>query len=400
MHVLERYALSTGAKIKSPYIYESYYPLPPELSKYITIHPFSHPSKSYDHWNEVVEILLPYLKKENINILQIGKPDETRLSHCFSTENTTINQVAYIINHSMLHVGINAFPIHLANNYNKKIVGLYSHVLAAHQGPYWKDDEKHILLEPERKNGEKPCYSHEEVPKSINSISPEKIAKAVCDLLGIEFDYKYETLSIGDGYRNDLIDIIPNTSPSQYAIVGRPHFNHARIRMDLEFNELGLVENLTQAEGKVTIVTNNPINPHIIRKYHEKINAINFIFDEETKDEEPFIEIANGLGVKNVAFVTYLPEEKYNEIKLKYMDFVMLNTFKHFEIKDAKLKNTEDIYIKSSKRILSNGKIYPNHYSYKNNQPINSLDKILIPIKEDKMFWRDLDYYILLKKKD
>ena len=394
MHVLERFALSTGAKIKSPFIYESFYPN--FLDKYITMHPFSHPSKSYDHWNEVVEILLPYLSSKNISVLQIGENKDSRIANSYSANQSTINQTAYIINHSLLHMGIDAFPIHVANKYGKKIVGLYSHVLPSHHGPYWGNSEDHILLQPERKSGEKPSYSHEEIPKSINTILPEKIAESVCKLLDIDFDYEYVTKKLNDQYKSDLIDVVPNTCPSEYGV----QFPEIRVRMDLEHNEQGLVKILKEAQGKVRIVTNNPINLNIINSFKEKINGLIFVFDEHTQNEDNFIIVANSLGIEMTAFVSYLPIEQSNKIKLKYMDFILLNTFEHFTFKDSGLETTENMYCKSSKRILDKGKIYPNFYSYKKDEPVSSLDKVIVPVKEDDLFWRDLDYYAILEKKN
>ena len=61
MHLIERYASACGVKISRPYIYDKYFPLP--FDKYITFQPYSkYDSKNYDYWDEVILLILPYLK--------------------------------------------------------------------------------------------------------------------------------------------------------------------------------------------------------------------------------------------------------------------------------------------------------------------------------------------------
>ena len=67
MHLVETYALSCGAKIDKPLIYEKYFPLP--QVKYITFQPFSGaPSKNYDFWQQVIDILFPILQNKDISL--------------------------------------------------------------------------------------------------------------------------------------------------------------------------------------------------------------------------------------------------------------------------------------------------------------------------------------------
>jgi len=81
MHLLERYALGCGAKIDKPFIYDKYFPLP--IEKYITLQPFSkYSSKCYDYWDEVVDILNPFVKKFGVAIVQIGGPNESNIEGC------------------------------------------------------------------------------------------------------------------------------------------------------------------------------------------------------------------------------------------------------------------------------------------------------------------------------
>lgn len=81
MHILEQYALSCGLKIDEPYIYEKYFPIPHE--RYITFSPFGKfNSSKYSYWQEVIDLLSPILKKENIHIVQIGNQNERGYQNC------------------------------------------------------------------------------------------------------------------------------------------------------------------------------------------------------------------------------------------------------------------------------------------------------------------------------
>ena len=86
MHLIEQYALSCGVKIDKPHIETGFYPVPVE--KYITLHASSgmH-AKNYDYYNDVVELLIPYLNKEKIYIIQIGQSEDQKINNCINPMN-------------------------------------------------------------------------------------------------------------------------------------------------------------------------------------------------------------------------------------------------------------------------------------------------------------------------
>ena len=94
MHLAERYATACGVKIDKPYIYENFFPIP--VKKYISFQPFSkYPSKKYDYWDEVRDIILSYLQKEEIRIIYIGAKNEKHLENFINlTGQTSISQAA------------------------------------------------------------------------------------------------------------------------------------------------------------------------------------------------------------------------------------------------------------------------------------------------------------------
>ena len=253
MHLLTRYGLSTGVKIGKPFILNKFFPIAD--FQYITFHPFSkYQSKCYDYWQDVLDIIFPYLNKKNIKIIQIGAKGEQLLRGIYNTVGqTSIPQCSYIISHALLHLGADSFATHIASGSNKKIVAIYSNNFANAVRPYWTKNEDCVLIEPDRKES-KPSFSAEEHPKSINSIKPEDIAKGVLKLLEIELDYPYLTFNFGANYHNKFIENIPNQviNPSGFGI------DSIVIRMDFYFDETCLEEQLKIS--KCCIVTNIPIN--------------------------------------------------------------------------------------------------------------------------------------------
>jgi len=157
MHLVETYATNCGLKIDKPYIYDKFFPVSAE--KYITLQPFSKPSKSYDFWQEVVDQVKPFLDDFNIEIVQIGAKGEGDINGCLHTQGqTSIAQCSYIVKNSMLHVGVDSFAAHIASGFGKKIVCLYSNSNINNVKPFWTKNEDCILIEPDRK-GKKPIYS-------------------------------------------------------------------------------------------------------------------------------------------------------------------------------------------------------------------------------------------------
>ena len=108
MHLVEAYATNCGLKIDKPYMYEKFFPL--NVDKYITLHPYTKPAKSYDYWQEVVNLLIPKLEEQEIRIIQIGAKDEPRLIGTgYTSGQTNMNQIAYLLKGSLLHLGADSY---------------------------------------------------------------------------------------------------------------------------------------------------------------------------------------------------------------------------------------------------------------------------------------------------
>lgn len=391
MHLVERYALSCGAEIDIPHIYEKYFPI--GIDKYITLHTTSKDAKNYDYWQEVVDILLPILNKENIGIVQIGSKDEKPLIGCYLTlGQTTINQTAYIIQKGLLHVGTDSFPVHMAGHFDKPLVALYSNNWAACVKPYWGDPSRQILMEPDRTEL-KPSFSLQEFPKRINSFKPEKIAENVCSLLKIPFDYPYETLCIGDQFNNSVLENAPNQ------VVNPADFNtdNILVRMDYHFDETNLATQLSMC--KCSVVTDRPINPNILAQF--KPHVIELQYEITNDSSADFVKILQQLGLRFTLF-SFLAEDEVEKQRIKFMDYGLIHTQPLGVPKECEGLDYTKLLFKSNKFTLSNRQIFASRYSLLNKTPIPNIGSHLCPIttlENIDVLWREKRHLRIVKLK-
>lgn len=394
MHLLETYALNCGAKIDKPYIYEQYYPLGEE--KYITIQPYSrYAGKQYIYWAEVINYIFPYLEKEGIKIVQLGDKEDKPVPRSIWTQgSTSLNQCAYILSHSMLHVGVDSFAAHMASGYGKKIVSLYSTTFLENSKPYWSEDEDFVGLEPDRAE-RKPSFQLEDKGKqAINEIKPEQIADRILQMLGIESKIKFETLRLGEQYTKTYIHVVP----SSIAALDQ-QISFIVCRMDLDFNEPNLFQQLSRSQ-KVSIITDKPINKNLLLQRMDNIQDIVYLMRDNNDIE--FVDFLHKQKV-NYVLVTKLKDKKLRDLKLKYLDYNFIfekqeNYSKRKEILEVGMGN---LYYKSNIRILKDGKYYPSVAALKKNQPLEDLfDSDVYKAIDSKYFWEDLEDFYLLKKID
>ena len=366
MHLIEAYALSCGVKIDKPFILESFFPLP--LEKYISLQPFSKPSKNYDYWQEVINLILPHLIENNISIVQIGADKEPILQNCYSVVGQTdIKQAAYIIKNSLLHVGADSFGVHIASGYDKKIVALYSNNNINNVKPYWSKEEDVILLEPKRNS--KPNYSLDENPKSINAIEPEKIAKSILQMLRIDNNLNImQTVYTGKLYNNKIFHVVPN-----HVVERSPIINNCVVRMDLDFNEQNLNQQLKLMP--CIIASNKPISLDILKENKSNILGVNYFVEDESSIE--FVKNLKNLNIKYQLY-SYLPKDKVNSYKLSYIDYgIIINiNLKHPEIENKiKQHMDKEIFYKSNNLILSKGEVFLSEKAFFDNKPVQNINE-------------------------
>ena len=79
MHILESYALTCGAKVDTPYVYEQFLALP--FEKYVVFADFR-----YEYYQEVVDIIYPKLKEKNINIIHLSKASPKKYKNTYKEQ--------------------------------------------------------------------------------------------------------------------------------------------------------------------------------------------------------------------------------------------------------------------------------------------------------------------------
>jgi hypothetical protein len=382
MHILEQYSLASGVKIKKPYIYEKFFPV--TADKYITFHPSSKPSKTYDYWQEVINLISPILNEKGIKIIQLGQDKEKVYSGVLSLVGlTNINQTAFILRDSILHFGADSFPTHIASGYGKKIVALYSNNYVNCVKPFFGNSKDHVLLEPKRKT--KPNFSFEEFPKTINTIKPESIAEHILKLLEIAHNKSIETLYFGTEYNNMRLEMVPNqiVNPKQF------NSNNIVVRMDLEHNENFLNEQLQVCQ--CFIITDKPISENLIINNKKNIARI---FYEIKKEND--INFANFLAYNNIPYqlFTYLQDESLKSIKLKYLDQEAITEMPTDLKQKTGIQYTSNTFYKSNKRLISNGKIYLSESSLKNGTEAKQIAEPVIDCPE---FWREVENFWIFR---
>jgi hypothetical protein len=399
MHILESLALSAGAKIDRPDIYEKFIPLPFDENKlkYIVLTPYSSiNSKNYELWNEVVAILSPALNKEKIRIVQAGKGNQPKIAGVsYVSGSTDANQLAYLIKRSELYVGPDELGMHIASALGKKIVALFGPYMPSHTGPYWSD-EKDVKILNETKEGVPISYSPAEKNKRVNLINPESIAQAVCDSLGIELSYDYKTIFIGTDYPFSRLELIP------YSYINNIHelgVDSIIVRMDLEHSESVLEKQLSMSP--CSVVLDKEVNTDILTKYASNISEIIYFVDENT--DTGYLQKLKDQGIK-FNITSRLTGKDLNKIKLRYLDFVQIIEIPFGLRKSVEklINGKEDkIFYKNSSLTVNRTSLYTSKcHDTKLNPPLRTLDDRLTPrpIIDNDEFWKELNSMILLEK--
>jgi hypothetical protein len=381
MHILESYALACGAKINDCFIYEEFCPLPQE--RYISIQTSSTiDSLNYSYWQDVINEIEPHLTKAGIKIIQIGDLIGRGINEAIDYRGkASPNHLAYIIRHSVLHLGPDDYAVHLAGHYNRPLVALYGPTYPENTGPYFGDKNNQILLKAYELTGHKPSMSAQEAERSLDAIKPEDIADAVLKLLRLSSGGVYKTVHIGARYgRESIADFLPNQIAN-----GRAS-DIFDIRMDVLFNEAVLAEQLKR--NKCRIFTDKPISLDIIKSLKPNIDSIYYFIGKN--DSPEFVKAIADLGIK-LALMSHLTPSEIHDKKIKYYEFGSINQIPlpSGNIIEA-LRGTEGLLYKSCQTVYSNGKRYASFAAEK--LKIESGGEFQ-PVIDTPDFWRDAENF-------
>lgn len=372
MHLSTLYARDLGVYPKKPIIKEHFFPLPCE--KYITFHNSEKiQSKAYSYWKEVFDIIKPFLKSQDIKIVQVGTKEDKEVHGVdFCINNTTYKQSFFLIKNAILHVGIDSSPVHVAAAFNKPTVSIYGHTYAQTCSPLWNEKKK--IIESHR-NGNKPSFSLEETVKTIDMINPEEIAQAILDLLGFNQTLSYKTIHIGSNFLQKEINLIPSRDFSVFDADDAD----INVRLDMRHDEKFLFKVLVNYKNPINIFCSKPIsNFNHLMNFKQKINKVNYYSDEFDKD---FIDLLKSNVFKLNLFCT--SKDNLDDQRLKFFD----NEIDYFNPKEQALENKEKYYnlIGESFKIKT-GRIY-----LCDNDKFKTLGENI----EDWKFWLDFNHMMI-----
>tara|TARA_Y100000034_G_scaffold21390_1_gene24622 strand:+ start:3063 stop:4235 length:1173 start_codon:yes stop_codon:yes gene_type:complete len=389
MHLIEQLALSTGVKIDKPFIETSYYPL--SFDKYIVLENGSEiKSRVYGMWPDIITEIKPYLNDRKIAIIQIGDVKDELIPSTYDLRGrTTIKQNAYLLRKSLLHCSTNDFLLDVAASFNVPVVAMYGGTFADIAKPYWGDKSKHIILESHR-NGNKPTFLADENPRTINLIHPEDIAYSILKLLDIKPTSEIETKFIGNLYTTNILEAVPNFSPPRSFDPGLI----INLRMDYHFD----LQNMLSwgSSRKVNIFTNKIIDLNYLNAI--KNNIVGFQQEVCMDLNQKYLNILKNLKVPCDLFTKN--ERALGKLRMKYFDNKIIlkkePTFEDLKKANKSFVFSGDLYCKSNKLLLSNGKKYLNKYDFFTDREYKGEDHKII---NDSRFWEEQDYLRIYEKK-
>lgn len=383
MHLIENLSLRSGLKIDKPSVEELFFPIVPE--KYITIHTEDHQSKQWDHIQSCIDLLRPILDKENIVIVEIGY-NQVPLRGVMSVKNvTTLNQAAYIIKNSLLHIGTEGLFIQMASAFNSPLISLFSNTSIEYAGPRWGDGDNEILIESHIPKGKR-SYSAQENPKSINSIFPEEIAGKALDLLGVQHDLMdYTPLYSGKTSFLPCIEVVPDFEPN--------HLFHPRtllnVRMDYSFNETHLPHFANQR--KIAIISDKPISRSALDFIRPSLEHFFFIVSPDSD-----LEYATQIKAAGIP-LTLLGKagEDLSLTRLTFFDWAIEDPVTPTKkTLDKDIDICDNTYFKSMKTLYSKGSQYPCKYFWEQGIKKEKFNKVI----DHPDFWKEVDHYRIYTK--
>jgi hypothetical protein len=363
-HLIEEYAKNLGVKISKPVVSKQFWPVIPE--KYIVIHLESDiDSKKYKYYDIVIDAIKPYLKKLNIQTVQIGSSRSPRLETVDEIIfDLDFKKFAYIISKSCLYVGIDGCFSHYASSIDIPIVNIFGNIYAPINKGYWSDANS-INIEAPWKI--KPCFSSSDPEDTVNKIPPEQIAQAILDQLGCSAQLSLTTNFIGDFYHQKVFELIPDFFQPSAEMQNAHWF----LRLDY-VDDAKYVDAWCSFLKSFSFFSKQLIQPDFIHKYRGKLEKINFIIDHSSPISDDYLNFLRKAGVASTLLVkeeSDLPtfRNKFFDHNVQLYPKINIETLKQNKI------NFEASFFSSSKTLISNGKKYPSFYHWQKGQ--NIVDK-------------------------
>ena len=381
MNLTEKMALDCGVKVSRPYL-DRYF-LPIKNDNYIIIDTrCKNANGEYDYFNDVLDLIKPYLKETNIDIFQIATDKNIKLAcdKCFITINK--KQENYLISKAKLLISNENYSLHIASVFNTKSIGLYSLFNSNNTRPVWNKDSQ-IILESHR-DGNLPSYGRSnELPKTINFISPYAIAKNILDSLGIVNDLgRFELVHLGKSFNQKIIEIVPD-------FISDANFMKERsinLRLDYVSNLNSSVFNYWMTNRKVNIITNKDININMIAPYRNNILLMTIMLSENIS--EKFLKHCKSIGLKLKIFCDV--KDKLEEYRFKFLNWEVHQDFENEGVLNKLDTLSQKSKFISSKILISKGKQFSCKANYFANKHLDNSEESVILSKE---FEQEIEFF-------
>jgi hypothetical protein len=381
-------ALDCGVKISQPYL-DRYF-LPIRNDNYIIIDTrCKNANGEYDYFNDVLDLIKPYLKEVNIDIFQIATDKNAKLAcdKCFITINK--KQENYLISKARLLISNENYSLHIASVFNTKSIGLYSLFNPINTRPVWNTNSQ-IILESHR-DGNLPSYGRlNESPKTINFISPYVIAKNILNSLGISNDLeRFELVHLGKSFNQKIVEIVPD-------FVSDANFMKDRsinLRLDYIKNLNSSVFNYWVSNRKVNIITDKDININMVAPYRNNILLMTIMLSENIS--EKFLKHCKSIGLKLKIFCD--DKNKLEEYRFKFLNWDVHQDFENVGALNKLTNLSKNSKFISSKILISKGKQFSCKANYFANKHLDNSEESVILSKE---FEQEIEFFKIYNERE
>ena len=388
MNLTEKMALDCGVKISQPYL-DRYF-LPVRNDNYIIIDTrCKSATGEYDYFNDVLDLIKPYLKEAGIDIFQIATDKNVKLAcdKCFITINK--KQENYLISKARLLISNENYSLHIASVFNTKSIGLYSLFNPINTRPVWNTNSQ-IILESDR-DGNLPSYGRlNESPKTINFISPYVIAKNILDSLGISNDLeRFELVHLGKSFNQKIVEIVPD-------FISDGNFMKERsinLRLDYVTNLNSSAFNYWVSNRKVNIITDKDININMVAPYRNNILLMTIMLSENIS--EKFLKHCKSIGLKLKIFCD--DKNKLEEYRFKFLNWEVHQDFENEGILNKLTNLSQNSKFISSKILISKGKQFSCKANYFANKHLDNSEESVILSKE---FEQEIEFFKIYNERE
>ena len=333
---------------EKPILPNQYFPVPAD--KYITIQNSSGMgAKNYGLWADVINLIKPYLDKNNIEIVQLGQGEVQPLNNVISLVNkTNFAQSVYVLKNALLHVGNDSWCAHACAE-DVPCVVLYGSTSIECHSPYITHSKSRFI--ESHRFGRNTSYQAQEAGfQTINLIKPELVAKSILEILEIENNIRRED------------------------------------------------------KGKTNIYLN------VLKQLKPNIEVIIYRVDEDT--DPKYLTKIQKLGIPLHPYTKMSPED-LNKIKLDYLELPVINKHENISLNqikdriknynnDKELKDDEffnqKIYYKSKKHYLSDGKIYNSITDWRKQISVENVDFPSVADFTDQDFINQTNHFLFFSE--